>query len=234
MRSRNAIRNLSDKSFRASKSRNVIAIIAIALTSVLFTTLFTMGIGTVESFRKATMRQAGGDGHAVLKYISDDEFDHIKNNPLIKEIGYDRSDRLPHYLQHISDFRDPGYPFLRPAENHRLDRCRHRDAQDDTPLPVRHTSPPFNKGLGLSQQANSHGPAGRRGRLFLGSVATLPMLAAVSSHYLLQRENRKCQTIRIKKKSRRETLHSQRLFSIIQFPQSIIFPLRRLPVCPLQ
>lgn len=90
MRSRNAIRNLSDKSFKANRSRNAIAIIAIALTSVLFTTLFTMGIGTVESFQKATMRQAGGDGHAVLKYLSDDEFDHIKNHPLIKEIGYDR------------------------------------------------------------------------------------------------------------------------------------------------
>ncbi|MEA4896456.1 MAG: ABC transporter permease, partial [Oscillospiraceae bacterium] len=90
MRSRNAIRNLSNKSFKASRSRNIIAIIAIALTSVLFTTLFTMGIGTVESFQKATMRQAGGDGHAVLKYIGDDEFDHIKDNPLIKEIAYDR------------------------------------------------------------------------------------------------------------------------------------------------
>lgn len=90
MRSRNTIRNLSDKSFKASKSRNIIAIIAIALTSVLFTTLFTMGIGAIQSFQDATMRQAGGDGHAVLKYITDEEFDTVKDHPLIKEIAYDR------------------------------------------------------------------------------------------------------------------------------------------------
>ncbi|MGV6937133.1 hypothetical protein ACWA2B_16925 [Paenibacillus sp. CMM36] len=34
------------------------------------------------------MRQVGGDGHAVLKYITDDEFNHVKDHPLIKEIAY--------------------------------------------------------------------------------------------------------------------------------------------------
>ncbi|MBP1761035.1 MAG: ABC-type transport system, involved in lipoprotein release, permease component [Firmicutes bacterium] len=85
-----AIRNLAYKSFRASKSRNLIASIAIALTALLFTALFTMGIGTVESLQQATMRQAGGDGHAVLKYITDEQFNHVKDHPLIKEIAYDR------------------------------------------------------------------------------------------------------------------------------------------------
>ena len=36
------------------------------------------------------MRQTGGDGHAVLKYITDEEFDHIKDHSLIKEIAYNR------------------------------------------------------------------------------------------------------------------------------------------------
>lgn len=85
-----AIRNLADKSFGANKVRNIIAIIAIALTAVLFTTLFTMGIGTVESFQKATMRQSGSDGHAVLKYITDEEFNNVQDHPLIKEIAYAR------------------------------------------------------------------------------------------------------------------------------------------------
>lgn len=70
-----AIQNLAVKSFRANKTRNIIAVIAIALTAILFTSLFTMGIGTVESLQRATMRQAGGDGHAVLKYITDAQFD---------------------------------------------------------------------------------------------------------------------------------------------------------------
>jgi putative ABC transport system permease protein len=85
-----ANRNLADKSFQANKSRNNIAIIAVALTAVLLTTLFTMVSGTVESIQQATMRQAGGDGHAVLKYITDEEFNNVKDHPLIKEIAYDR------------------------------------------------------------------------------------------------------------------------------------------------
>lgn len=85
-----AISNLADKSFRANKARNLIAIIAIALTAVLFTTLFTLGIGTVESLQQASMRQAGGDGHAVLKYITDEEFNNVKDHSLIKEIAYNR------------------------------------------------------------------------------------------------------------------------------------------------
>lgn len=83
------VRNISDKSFKASKDRNIVAIIAIALTTVLFTSIFTMGIGTVECIQRATMRQAGGDGHAILKYITDDQFNAVKDHKSIKEIAYD-------------------------------------------------------------------------------------------------------------------------------------------------
>ncbi|KWX87812.1 hypothetical protein AMQ83_10780 [Paenibacillus riograndensis] len=90
VKSSKTIRNLSGKSFKMNKPRNLIAVIAIALTALLFTTLFTMALGAVENFQRATMRQAGGDGHAVLKYINDEQFDRVKNHPLIKEIAYGR------------------------------------------------------------------------------------------------------------------------------------------------
>jgi putative ABC transport system permease protein len=90
VKSNKAIHNLSVNSLKMNKTRNIIAMIAIALTALLFTTLFTMGLGTMESLQKATMRQAGGDGHATLKYITDEEFDHIKDHPLITEIAYER------------------------------------------------------------------------------------------------------------------------------------------------
>ncbi|MEK5261688.1 ABC transporter permease [Paenibacillus sp. FSL L8-0663] len=85
-----AVRNLSDKSLKANKIRNIIAVIAIALTTLLFTSVFTMGIGAMESFQQATMRQSGGTAHASLKYINDEEFNHIKDHPLIKEIAHNR------------------------------------------------------------------------------------------------------------------------------------------------
>ncbi|OMF77329.1 ABC transporter permease [Paenibacillus peoriae] len=85
-----AVRNLSDKSFKANKVRNIIAIIAISLTTLLFTSLFTMGLGAMDSLQQATMRQVGGAGQGYLKYINDEEFNHIKDHPLIKEIAYSR------------------------------------------------------------------------------------------------------------------------------------------------
>lgn len=80
-----AVRRLADKSFRAARTRNIIAVIAIALTAMLFTTLFTIGIGTVESFQQATMRQSGGDSHGVIKSISPEQYEKLSQDPSIVE-----------------------------------------------------------------------------------------------------------------------------------------------------
>ena len=79
------IRKLSDKSFGANKTRNIIAALAIALTTMLFTVIFTIGIGTVESFQRQTMRQSGGDSHGTLKNLTREEYEKLKDHPLIKE-----------------------------------------------------------------------------------------------------------------------------------------------------
>lgn len=88
--SRKAIAKLSNGSFRMNNMRNIVAMMAIALTAILFTTLVTMGLGATESLQRATMRQAGGDGHAVIKYVTDEQFNQIKTHSSIKEIAYDR------------------------------------------------------------------------------------------------------------------------------------------------
>ena len=85
VKNQKVIRNLSDKSFRASRTRNTITVLAIALTSMLFTTLFTIGLGSVENFQQQTMRQSGGDSHGVIKDITMEEYEALKDHPLIKE-----------------------------------------------------------------------------------------------------------------------------------------------------
>ncbi|MCM1168072.1 MAG: ABC transporter permease [Ruminococcus sp.] len=88
--SKTAIRRLSNRSFKANVSRNVIAVIAIALTAILFTALFTVGSGMIENFQRQTMRQSGGDGMIVLKYMTDEQFNDIKDHSLIDRISYNR------------------------------------------------------------------------------------------------------------------------------------------------
>ena len=90
VKNKKAIRRLADSSFRTAKTRNIIAVIAIALTALLFTSLFTMGSGAVESMQRAAMIMSGGDGHASIKYVTDEEFNAVSRHSLVKEIAYCR------------------------------------------------------------------------------------------------------------------------------------------------
>lgn len=90
VKNKKAIRRLADSSFRAAKTRNIIAVIAIALTALLFTSLFTMGLGAMESMQRAAMIMSGGDGHATIKYVTDEEYDAVSKHPLIREMAYCR------------------------------------------------------------------------------------------------------------------------------------------------
>lgn len=85
VKNKKVIRRLSDRSFRASRTRNLMAVIAIALTAMLFTTLFTLGIGTVENFQRQTMRQSGSDCHGVIKNITMEQYDKLSKDPSIME-----------------------------------------------------------------------------------------------------------------------------------------------------
>lgn len=94
------IRTLSKKGFRASKNRNLIAILAIALTTLLFTALFTIGLSMNEAFQQSNFRQAGGYAHGTFKFMTQDQFQELRDDPLIQEsgvtrvLGFTRNDEL--------------------------------------------------------------------------------------------------------------------------------------------
>ena len=84
---RKTISNLALKSYKANRSRNSIAILAIILTTILFTTLFTIGTGLIESIEESSMRMAGGYSHGSFKYLSQEQYERLAKHPLIKEAG---------------------------------------------------------------------------------------------------------------------------------------------------
>lgn len=88
VKNQKCISRLADKTFQANKTRNIIAVIAIALTTILFTALFTIGSGAVESFQYNTMLQAGGKCHATIKFALPSIYEGVKSHPLVKETGY--------------------------------------------------------------------------------------------------------------------------------------------------
>lgn len=82
------IKRLSGRYFKAGKSRNVIAGVAIALTTLLFTAIFTLGSGLMDTIQDQNIRRQGGDGQAVLNNVSDKVYGDIKGHPLIEKIAY--------------------------------------------------------------------------------------------------------------------------------------------------
>lgn len=82
-----AMRQLSRKSLKANQIRNVIAVSAIVLTTLLFTALFTI-IGVIlESYEQLTFRQVGGDFHGTFKYLTGEELEELCQDPLIERYG---------------------------------------------------------------------------------------------------------------------------------------------------
>ena len=57
---RKCIRRLSVKTIKSAKKRNIIAVLAIALTAILFTTIMTIAFSINYSFQQSNFRQAGG------------------------------------------------------------------------------------------------------------------------------------------------------------------------------
>lgn len=82
------IKKLAISSFRKDKLRNIFAIIAITLTTILFTSLFTIGTSLLVSLQHSTMRQVGGSSHGTFKNISKEEYEKISEHKSIKNIGY--------------------------------------------------------------------------------------------------------------------------------------------------
>ena len=56
---RGCIRRLSLRALAASRTRNIVAVLAIALTTLLFTSLFTIALSINEGMQQSNFRQAG-------------------------------------------------------------------------------------------------------------------------------------------------------------------------------
>ncbi|MCI6006323.1 MAG: ABC transporter permease [Blautia sp.] len=95
VKNKRCIRNLSFKQFKAAKTRNLIAVFAIALTTLLFTSLFTIALSINDGFQQSNFRQCGGWSHGTFKYLTEEQFNELKTDTLIKEWGLRRFVGMP-------------------------------------------------------------------------------------------------------------------------------------------
>ncbi len=88
VKNKKAINNISRRSLKANRTRNIVAICAIVLTSVLFTSLFTIGGSMLKTMERSTCRQVGTEAHAGYKFITQEQYEKIKTHPSIKDVSY--------------------------------------------------------------------------------------------------------------------------------------------------
>lgn len=87
VKNKKIIRKIADRTLKAKKSRNLIGILAIVLTSLLFTGVFTIGGNLTQKQQEETMRQVGGSAHAGYKYLTKEEYDIVKKDKKLRAVS---------------------------------------------------------------------------------------------------------------------------------------------------
>lgn len=83
---RPVLKLLAKRSLKARK--NTIAVWAIMLATLLFTSLFTIAISLQTAMQESNMRTTGTSAHAGIKRLSWDEYELLSTNDGVKDIGY--------------------------------------------------------------------------------------------------------------------------------------------------
>ena len=81
------IRRLAKNILNANKSRRNILLLAIALTSILFTSLFSVALGLGKSMENQTMKTVGTISHGSFKELSDEDVEILTHDKDIKDFS---------------------------------------------------------------------------------------------------------------------------------------------------
>lgn len=80
-------KTLTRRSFAVNRMRNLIAVLAIALTAILFTSVTTIGIGTVQSLSLTMQMLKLSRADAELHNMTEEQFKALQSADFIKEAG---------------------------------------------------------------------------------------------------------------------------------------------------
>ena len=87
VKNRGCIRRLSFKTLRGSRKRNLIAISAIALTALLFTSLFTIVLSINETNQNYQFRSVGTYAHGSFKDVDEAQIQTLSAHPRVRAVG---------------------------------------------------------------------------------------------------------------------------------------------------
>ena len=81
------IPTLNARTFRSNRGRNLVAVLAILMTTLMFTTLFTLAQSMSKNLIEMTFRQTGYDAQASFRNITEEQAALIASHPDVREVG---------------------------------------------------------------------------------------------------------------------------------------------------
>lgn len=78
------------ESMKTGRWRNLVAVLAIALTTVLFSAFFTILMSVAEGYEAHNFRRVGACSHAGFKYLTEEQVQELSGDQDIKEYGLRR------------------------------------------------------------------------------------------------------------------------------------------------
>ena len=82
------IQTLNQRNFKKNKGRNLVAVMAILMTAIMFTTLFTLAQSMSRNMVEMTFRQTGYNTQASCKSITPLQAEKLAAHPDVKELGH--------------------------------------------------------------------------------------------------------------------------------------------------
>lgn len=146
---RKCIWHLGLRSLRANRTRNLVAVLAIALTAMLFTSLFTIAFSINDGIQQSSFRQVGGFAHGSFKYLTEEQYTELRTDPLIAEYGMRRvigmPTDIPFNKSHVeigySDANEAHWMFCDPIEGRLPDENTNEAATDTRVLELLDITP---------------------------------------------------------------------------------------------
>ncbi len=87
VKNKKIIKKLTLENFKANRGRNRITVLAIVLTTVLFSSIFSAVASLNRSFQQESFRQVGGEFHVGIKDGTPELIEEIKDDPMIQRYG---------------------------------------------------------------------------------------------------------------------------------------------------
>ncbi len=81
------IRRLAVSNMKSARTRNIVCVMAIILTSILFTSIFTISMSVIDGYQEAGFHRVGTYAHGGFTRLNKEQYETLSKDDRLKEIG---------------------------------------------------------------------------------------------------------------------------------------------------